>query len=88
MLPVLPVRKTPPEAIWEEVLNLFWMLEQCYNDEERYHYIGWMRHFSEAQFSTLHKLYKWDKLNFTQNLQKIIIVQTSRNFIIGERHHG
>lgn len=70
--------KNDPEAIWEEVLNLFWMLEQCYNDVERYHYIGWLRHFSGAKFSTLYELYKRDKLNFPQNLQKIIIGQSGK----------
>ena len=54
-------------------LNLFWMLEQCYNDVEVYHYIGWLRHFSGAQFSSLYALYEHDKINFKQNLQKIII---------------
>ena len=66
-------KKEEQEQWWEKLLNLFWMLEQCYNDVELYHYIGWLRHFSGAQFSSLYNLYNKDKINFKQNLQKIIV---------------
>ena len=73
LAPYYAIEEKKDELWWEKLLNLFWMLEQCYNDVEVYHYIGWLRHFSGAQFSSLYALYEHDKINFKQNLQKIII---------------
>ncbi len=73
LAPYYEVEKNEDEPWWEKLLNLFWMLEQSYNDVELYHYIGWLRHFSGAQFSSLCALYEHDKINFKRNLQKIII---------------
>ena len=73
LAPYYAVEKNDKESWWEKLLNLFWMLEQCYNDVERYHYIGWLRHFRNWQFSSIYDIYRKDKINFTQMLQQEII---------------
>jgi hypothetical protein len=57
------VKKNDTESWWEKLLNLFWMLEQCYNDVELYHYIGWLRHFRNWQFHSIYDIYRKDKKN-------------------------
>ena len=49
------------------------MLEQCYNDVELYHYIGWLRHFRNRQFHSIYNTYLDDKIKFKQKLQEDIV---------------
>ena len=73
LAPYYEVEKKANEPWWEKLLNLFWMLEQCYNDVELYHYIGWLRHFRNRQFHSIYNTYLDDKIKFKQNLQKDIV---------------
>ena len=73
LAPYYEVEKKANEPWWEKLLNLFWMLEQCYNDVELYHYIGWLRHFRNRQFHSIYNTYLNDKIKFKQNLQKDIV---------------
>lgn len=61
------------EFWWKELLDLFWMLRECFSDVELYHYIGWLRHARDVQFSSLYEIYKQGHNAFKNTLRKIIV---------------
>lgn len=77
-------KKETKESWWNKVLNLYWMLCQCYADLKLYHYIGWIAHSTSVRFENIYHLYEANRPNFCRNLQRYIL-GGAKDMIVDEK---
>lgn len=60
--------------VWKDLLNCFWWMQSCYADIELFHYLCWIRLFTDYQISTIYNDWKKDTRPqaFKNNIKSII----------------
>ena len=72
------------EYWWNRVLNLFWMLRQCYADLKLYHYVGWISHSTSIRFENVFRLYEANRPRFCSNIQRYIL-GSAKDMVVDEK---